>query len=207
MNFDCFIHAFYYVFLILIAVGPGFLTIANIVMTKGYKTGFCAICGCLFGDCVYITLGAFCANKIVSLIPDKMLFVLNILAVIILLFLAYKFISLDIKSLKSKTFEKKNGISLALMLFMLKITSPISIAGYGIIFTQLIGVNDVLGALSAICGGVLASFVVNILMVLVFGTLGKKINIKVLFYINKICAIFIFIIAIKLIIYLIKSFI
>ena len=176
-------------------------------MTKGYKTGFCAICGCLFGDCVYITLGAFCANKIVSLIPDKMLFVLNILAVIILLFLAYKFISLDIKSLKSKTFEKKNGISLALMLFMLKITSPISIAGYGIIFTQLIGVNDVLGALSAICGGVLASFVVNILMVLVFGTLGKKINIKVLFYINKICAIFIFIIAIKLIIYLIKSFI
>ena len=207
MNFDCFIHVFCYVFLILIAVGPGFLTIANIAMTKGYKTGFCSVCGCFFGDCIYITLGALCANKIVSLIPDRMLFALNILAIVILLFLAHKFISLDVKSLKSKKFEKKNGVSLALTLFTLKITSPISIAGYGIVFTQLISTSDVLGVLSAICGGIFASFIVNILMVLVFGTLGKKINIKILFYINKICAIFIFFIAIKLIFDLIKSFI
>ena len=70
MILSIFLQTFYLVFLVLMSVGPGFLTIANIAMTRGYKTSACAVCGCIIGDCIYITIGAFCAKEIVNAIPE-----------------------------------------------------------------------------------------------------------------------------------------
>lgn len=189
MDVNIFFQAFNFVFLILIAVGPGFLTIANIAITRGYKTSAMAVCGCFLGDCILITLGVFFAQKAITSIPKEILTGLAFVAVFFLYYLFFKFIKTDVSKLKKKILDKKNGFSLAVSLFCLKMSSPICIIGYSIVFTQMIKTSN--ACLSACFGGYTASIVVNIIMVSVFGTIGKKINIKILSITNKISAIFI----------------
>lgn len=189
MNLNIFLQVFNFVFLILIAVGPGFLTIANIAITRGYKTSAMAVCGCFLGDCILITLGVFFAQKAITIIPKEILICLSFVAVFFLYYLSYKFIQTDVSNLKTKILDKKNGFSLSISLFCLKMSSPICIIGYSIVFTQIIKTSN--AYLSACFGGYVASIVVNAIMVSVFGTIGRKINIKILSIINKISAIFI----------------
>ena len=206
MILSIFLQTFYLVFLVLMSVGPGFLTIANIAMTRGYKTSACAVCGCIIGDCIYITIGAFCAKEIVNAIPEFVSLVLSIVAVLFLLYLAYKFWKTDVTKLKTKQLDTKNGLSLALLLFLLKLSSPICIIGYSIIFTNV--VKDATSIIPAVLGGCTATFVANAIMVTVFGTIGQKINTKILSYINKFSSLFIggfaTILAVKIIATLIK---
>lgn len=189
MNVVVFLQTFYLIFLVLIAVGPGFLTIANIAMTHGYKTSAIAVCGCFLGDCILITLGVFFAKKTIAVIPETILTSLSFIAVILLCYLAYKFFTNDVSKLKTKTLDKKNGLSLAVSLFCLKMSSPICIISYSIIFTQIIKTSN--AYISACLGGYFASIVVNTFMVITFGTIGKKINLKVLNFLNKFSATFI----------------
>lgn len=191
MNLYIFFQTFYLVFLILISVGPGFLTIANIAMTRGYKTSSIAVCGCFVGDCILLTIGAFCAQEAVKALSKNVLVCLSFLSVFLLLCLAVKFWKLDIKNLKTKSFNKKNGFSLAITLFCLKMSSPICIVGYGMIFTNIISSSDIGTLLSACFGGYVASIVVNVIMVSTWGIIGEKINIKILLIINKLSSIFI----------------
>ena len=190
MNLSVFCQTFYCVFLVLMSVGPGFLTIANIAMSRGYFTSAIAVCGCFLGDCIFITLGALCANEIVNAIPELMKHILSVIAILLLLFLSIKFWKTKIEDIKARKIDKKNGFVLAITLFLLKITSPITIIGFSIIFSQILKGNSYV--LSAIFGGCFGSFMANAIMVSVFGTIGKKINNKFLFIINKISAIFIF---------------
>ena len=105
MDFGIFCKTFYLVFLVLIAVGPGFLTIANIAMTRGLKTSAVAVCGCFLGDCIYMVLGALCAKEIVAAIPQSLSMALSIVAICLLLYLAYSFYKVDIKTLKAREFS------------------------------------------------------------------------------------------------------
>ena len=205
MSFSVFFTSFYLVFLVLISVGPGFLTIANISMTRGYKTSAVAVFGCFLGDCILISLGAICAKQVVDNIPQIALTILGVVAVIFLLYLSIKFWKIDISNIKVKKLNKKDGISLAISLFCLKMSSPISIGGYGIIFSTILTSKNYI--LSAIFGGIFASFVVNVLMVLVFGTLGKKINGNILIKISKVSSVFIGGFAVCLLINIIKGMI
>ena len=204
MSFSVFFTSFYLVFLVLISIGPGFLTIANIAMTRGYKTSAVAVCGCFLGDCILISLGAVCAKQVVDNIPQIALTILGVVAVIFLLYLSIKFWKIDISNIKVKKLNKKDGISLAISLFCLKMSSPISIGGYGIIFSTILTSKNYI--LSAIFGGIFASFVVNVLMVLVFGTIGKNINSNVLRKISKVSSVFIGGFAVCLLINIIKVF-
>ncbi len=189
MDLSVFCQSFNFVFLILIAVGPGFLTIANIAITRGYKTSAVAVCGCFLGDCILISLGVFFAQKAITIIPKEILICLSFVAVFLLYYLSFKFITTDVYSLKTKILDKKNGIALSISLFCLKMSSPICIIGYSIVFTQLIKTSN--AYMSACFGGYSASIVANIIMVSVFGTIGRKINVKALSILNKISAIFI----------------
>ena len=189
MQIQAFFQTFYLVFLILIAVGPGFLTIANIAMMKGYKTSAIAVCGCFFGDCILITLGAFFAQKAITTLPKTLLTILSFAAVVFLYHLSIKFLRTDISKITMKQLNKKSGFSFALSLFCLKMSSPICIIGYGVIFTQII--KEANTSLAACLGGYLASLVVNVIMVSIFGTIGRVINIKILSFVNKLSAIFI----------------
>jgi threonine/homoserine/homoserine lactone efflux protein len=189
MNLYVFFQTFYLVFIILASVGPGFITIANIAITRGYKTSAIAVCGCFTGDCILITLGALCAKEAVQKIPQTISVALSFFAVILLFYMAIKFWKTDINNLKARNLDKKNGLSLAITLFFLKMSSPISIVGYGIIFSQVINSSQYL--LSSCTGGYFASCVVNTLMVLIFGKIGTKINTKILSFINKFSATFI----------------
>lgn len=207
MNLVIFCKTFYLVFLVLIAVGPGFLTIANIAMTRGAKTSSVAVCGCFLGDCIYMVLGGFCAKEIINKIPQSLSVALSITAICLLLYLAYSFYKVDIKTLKAREFSKKSGLSLAISLFCLKMTSPICIVGYSIIFTQVIKTSTTGNVLSAILGGCTASFVENIFMITTFSTVGKKIKTGILSMINKFSAVFIACFALFLVLKLVSSFI
>ena len=99
MQIQAFFQTFYLVFLILIAVGPGFLTIANIAMMKGYKTSAIAVCGCFFGDCILITLGANLEQKAITTLPKTLLTTLSFAAVVFLYHLSIKFLRTDISKI------------------------------------------------------------------------------------------------------------
>ena len=205
MSCSVFFTSFYLVFLVLLSVGPGFLTIANIAMTKGYKTSSVAVFGCFFGDCILISLGAICAKKVVDNIPPIALTILGFVAVAFLLYLSVKFWKTDVSNIKIKKLNKKDSISLAISLFCLKMSSPISIGGYGVIFSTILTSKNYV--LSAIFGGIFASFVVNVLMIAIFGTIGKKINSNILRTISKISSIFIGGFAVCLLVNIIKGMI
>lgn len=193
MHLQIFLQTFYLVFLILISVGPGFLTIANIAMTRGYKTSAVAVCGCFLGDCILITLGVFFAQRAITVIPNSLLTILSFVAVGFLYYLAVKFIKTNISKISIQQLDEKNGLSLAIALFCLKMSSPICIIGYSIMFTQAIKASNIslLTSLSACLGGYSASITVNAIMVMVFGTIGRKINVKILTVVNKLSALFI----------------
>ena len=172
-------------------------------MTRGYKTSTTAVCGCFVGDCVLIAFGVFFAKQAIMSIPMSILTISGFVAVIFLLYLSVKFWTINVDNLNIKSFDKKNGLSLALVLFTLKMSSPISIIGYGVIFTQII--NNSHRMLASYLGGCSASFVVNVIMVAVFGTIGKKINIRLLNVINKISSLCIGFFAISIAVATIKK--
>ena len=199
MDFGIFLKTFYLVFLVLASVGPGFLTIANIAMTRTRKVSATAVCGCLLGDCIYMIFGAICAKEVLEFIPKNLSIVLSIFAVVFLFYIAYRFFFVNVKYIERKKIEKRDSLRLAISLFCLKMTSPICIISYGIIFTQTINTSTTGNVISAILGGCFASLVENAVMVFVFLKLGKKISKKNLMRFSKISAILIALFAVSLI--------
>ena len=188
MNLYVFIQSFYLCFLVLISVGPVFLTTANISMVRGYKNGFFAILGCIIADAIFITSGAIAAKAIVSSIPNVLLMFLSLCAGSYLLKIAYGFWKTDVSAVKTQEVNKTN-FALSLKMFLLTFSSPLSIIGYGTIFSQII--NSESSIFSAIFGGISAACFTHCLIVITFATIGKKINIKILSILNKMSAILI----------------
>ena len=201
-NFSVFWQTFYLCFLVLISVGPVFLTTANIAMTRGYRTGLLCILGCILADFIFITLGVFCAKAVISALPKVFIMLLSLCAAGYLLYIAYHFWKSDISKLKSEKINK-TGFSLSVKMACLTLSSPLSIAGYGAIFSSIIGSNS--HTFSSLLGGYLASIFTHMLIMTSFATIGKQLNVKVLSILNKISAILISGFAILLIANFIKE--
>ena len=188
MNIHVFFQSFYLCFFVLISVGPVFLTTANISITKGYREGFFAILGCFCADAIFISLGAISAKAVVSAIPQQVLMFLTLFAGCFLSKIAYSFWKTDISKIKAQKLNKTN-FALSIKMFLLTLSSPLSIIGYGAIFSQVIDGGS--STISAIFGGVLAAGFTHTLIVLTFGSIGKKINNKFLSVLNKFSALWI----------------
>ncbi len=188
MNFHVFFQSFYLCFFVLITVGPVFLTTANIAMTRGFRNGFFAILGCFCADAIFISLGAISAKAVVSAISQQVLMFLTLFAGCFLLHIAYGFWHTDLNKIKVQKINKTN-FAISIKMFILTLSSPLSIIGYGAIFSQVI--DSSLSTMSAILGGILASGFTHTLIVLTFGSIGKKISNKWLSILNKISALLI----------------
>ena len=202
LNFSVFWQTFYLCFLVLISVGPVFLTTANIAMTRGYKAGLLCILGCIFADFIFITLGVFCAKAVVSALPKALIMLLSLCAASYLLYIAFHFWKSDVSKLKSKNINK-SGFSLTVKMACLTLSSPLSIAGYGAIFSSIIGSSRYTS--SSLFGGYLASIFTHTLIMTSFATIGRKLNVKMLSLLNKLSAILISGFAILLIAHFIKE--
>ena len=185
MNLHLFIKTFCLCFVVLISVGPVFLTTANIAMTRGYKAGFFCILGCIIGDIIFITTGALCANAVVSAIPKPVFMLLSLFAGLFLLHIAHGFWKTDLSKIKGKNLKQKD-IALTIKMLCLTLSSPLSIVGYGAIFSSVIDASS--SILSAILGGCTAAIFTHSLIAIGFGILGKKINMKILSILNKVSA-------------------
>ncbi len=203
MSFSIFFQTFYLVFLVLISVGPVFLTTATFAMTRGFKTGGFAILGCICADVVFITIGALCAKLVIMAIPKTLLSGLLLFAGCFLLYLSYGFWKTDVLKIKKIKVQKTN-FALSLKMFCLTFSSPLSIVGYSAIFTSVVDTSNFL--FSSLFGGYLGSITAHSLIVLVFGTIGKKINNKILSVLNKIAAICISVFAILLFVNAVKMY-
>ena len=188
MNFHVFFQSFYLCFFVLITVGPVFLTTANIAMTRGFRNGFFAVLGCFCADAIFISLGAISAKAVVSAISQQVLMFLTLFAGCFLLHIAYGFWHTDLNKIKVQKINKTN-FAISIKMFILTLSSPLSIIGYGAIFSQVI--DSSLSTMSAILGGILASGFTHTLIVLTFGSIGKKISNKWLSILNKISALLI----------------
>ena len=121
---------------------------------------------------------------------------LTLFAGCFLLKIAYGFWKTDISKIKAQKINKTN-FAVSMKMFILTFSSPLSIIGYGAIFSQIIDCDA--STISAVFGGALASFLTHSLIVMTFGTIGKKINNKILSLLNKISALWISCFAVVLI--------
>lgn len=185
MHLSTFFQTFYLCFVVLITVGPVFITTANIALTRGYLAGLCAILGCILGDAIFITLGALCAKAVIEIIPHTITMCLSLFAGCFLLYIAYNFWKSDVSKIKAKKINK-HSIFLILKMLYLTLSSPLSIIGYSAIFSSIIDSQD--SILSVIIGGICASIFTHNLIVGFFAFIGKKINTKMLEFLNKISA-------------------
>lgn len=157
-------------------------------MTKGYRNGFFAILGCFLADAVFITLGAISAKAVVSAIPVAILTFLTLFAGCFLAKIAYGFYKTDVSKIRIQQMNKIN-VAVTLKMFILTFSSPLSIIGYGAIFSQVI--DSETSIVSTISGGLFASMTTHSLIVCTFASIGKRINSKLLSILNKISALWI----------------
>ena len=185
MLFSVFIQSLIATFLVIASVGPVFLTTANIAMTQGYKSGLYAIFGCIIGDIIFITIACFATNVVVSFMPQYIVIILMLCAGTLLIKIAYAFWRKDIKNINALKINKEN-IYLSIKMLFLTLSSPLSIIGYSVVFTAIVAKSDAI--LQPMSGGYCGVFLAHFAIVAIFGIIGKKINSKALFILNKLSA-------------------
>ena len=188
-------------FLIIASVGPVFLTTANISMTQGYRSGIYAILGCAIGDIIFIITASLAVKAVVSVMPNSVIISLMFLASGLLLKMSHDFWKKDINNIRAVDVNKK-AIALSIKMLFLTLSSPLSIVGYSVIFAAIVATNNAI--LSTMFGGFLGVCLAHLCIVLSFGFLGKKVNIKALLILNKISACLISFYAVLLIIKAVK---
>lgn len=203
MNFLVFSQLFIPVLVLMLSVGPVFISIANISMTYGYKKGFFVATATLLGNLIYITIGAFAAKEFISIIPKPVMIFLPLIGAGFLLNLACGFWKKDVS--KTKEIEiKKFDFTLLVKMFCLIMSSPVAIVGYSVIFTSI--ATDMEASLfSALLGGYCGALTGKIIVVSFFATLGKKCSNKILTIINKASASLLCFYAMLLIVKVIKE--
>ena len=203
MNFAIFTQIFIPVIILMLSAGPVFITIANISMLHGYKQGFFVAMATFLGNAIYITLGAVVAKEIISIIPKSVMIVLPLIGVCFLLNLAYCFWKKKISKMKDVNI-KRYDLAILIKMLCLTLSSPVAIIGYSVIFTSITTqIQSSLG--SALLGGYCGAIAGKILIITVFGTIGKKFSKKILNIINKVSACLLCFYAILLIIKFVKE--
>ena len=174
MNFSVFLTLFYPIFLTSIAVGPVFITTANISITYGLKNGLFSVVGVAFGNILYMFIGALTAQSLIVAIPDKVMLFVSFLATLFLIYIAIGFWRKTITNIE-KTKAFKQNFKTILKMFTITLSSPIVIAGYSITFLTFASAVRK-SFFSAIFGGITSAIIAYSLIAVVFGLLGKKIK-------------------------------
>ena len=200
MIFSAFITIFYAIFLTSIAVGPVFITIANISITYGIKNGMFSVIGVAFGNILYMIIGALTAQQLISAIPNSVMMVISFIATIFLISMSVNFWKKDVS--KIDTLQVFNpSIKNIIKMFIITLSSPVVITGYSITFLTFSNVVKQ-SFISSIIGGISASIIAYSLVAIVSGILGSRIKklsrekyVKFLIVLNKIVAVLLFIFA------------
>ena len=169
-----FLALFYPIFLTSIAVGPVFITISSIGLTYGLKYSLFAVIGVIFGNCLYLIIGALTANGIIQAIPPVVMSVVSFGATILLAKIAYGFFKKDVKKMKNNNMFDI-GIKTIVKMFFITLSSPVVISGYVITFLTFANVlqkSFISGLFGGLCGAVLA----YTLVALVSGIAGNKVK-------------------------------
>ena len=184
MDFFVFWKIFVPVLLIILSFGPVFITMANISIVYGYKKGFLVAIATLLGNMVYITIGAIMAKEFLAIIPKSVIMIFPLIGACFLFNLSYSFWKKDISKINGVKIDK-NFIVFLLKMFLLTLSSPVAIVGYSIVFSTI--ADSIQTSLcSALIGGYCGAIVGKCIVILGFGTLGKKINKKILSILNKV---------------------
>ena len=101
MNISVFLTLFYPVFLTSIAVGPVFITIANIGMSYGIKHALFSVLGVAFGNILYMIIGVLTAHSVIMVIPPRIMMVISFVATCILIKIAISFWQKDISNVRT----------------------------------------------------------------------------------------------------------
>ena len=203
MNFSVFAEVFIPVLILALSAGPVFITVANTAIVHGYKDGFIVSIGTLCGNIMYITIGALASDGAVSSLPKAIANLLPLVGAGLLFNLARSFWKKDVAKMREIKIKKFNFAVIPKM-FFLTLSSPVAIVGYVVIFTS-ITTNITTSLFSALLGGYCGAIAGKAIIVLVFGTIGKKISNKVLAIINKFAAGLLCFYAVLLIVKVIKS--
>ena len=191
MNLHAFLTLFYPIFLTSVAVGPVFITISNIAINYGIKNGLFAVIGVVFGNILYMFIGALTARQIINSLPQNLIQIVSLLASLFLLYIAINFFRKDVRKMKDNNVFDFN-IKTIFKMFFITLSSPVVIAGYSITFLSVVGVVEKY-FWSSIFGGVFAAIIAYSLVAIVFGFISIKIHnfnentkYKILSILNKI---------------------
>jgi len=174
MNLHAFLTLFYPIFLTSIAVGPVFITISNIAINYGIKNGLFAVIGVIFGNILYMFIGALTARQIINSLPQNIIQIVSLLASLFLLYIAINFFRKDVRKMKDNNIFDFN-IKTIFKMFFITLSSPVVIAGYSITFLSVVNVVEKY-FWSSIFGGVCAATIAYSLVAIAFGFIGLKIN-------------------------------
>ena len=173
MNLQIFLTLFYPIFLTSIAVGPVFITLANLSMTYGLRHGLFAVIGVIFGNILYMVLGALTAREIINEVPETVMLFVSFFATMFLIYVAYGFWKKDVSKMSTKEIQKQN-FGTIIKMFCITLSSPVVIAGYSITFLTFADKVSV-SFVSALLGGIFGATIAYTIIAVSFGLLGKKI--------------------------------
>ena len=187
MNFNVFLTLFYPIFLTSIAVGPVFITLANISISYGIKASLFAVIGVSIGNIIYMIIGILTAQSLIVSIPSQVMLVVSFLATCLLIKIAIGFWKKDISNITTQQ-DFAPSVKTIIKMCIITLSSPVVIAGYSITFLTF--ASSVKQSLfSSLLGGVCAAILAYTLIAVVFGAIGnniKKLGDKTYFKLLKI---------------------
>ena len=182
---------FYSIFLSSVAVGPVFITLANISVNYGVRSGLFALIGVSIGNILYMILGSLTAQKIVASIPDRAMLFISFSATILLIYVAIGIWKKKIEMSVQENISKPSVMTVFKML-IITLSSPVVITGYGITFLTFASYVK-RSFLSSLFGGICGALIAYFLIVVFFSFLGERIKklkkdtyLRVLTFLNRI---------------------
>ena len=192
MTLSIFIQSFITTFAMLCVIGPICMTVINTTIIHGFRVGIFAGLGVSCADAVYIIVASMAISSLESILSSKAVVVVGLCGGTFLYYLAYRFWntkpSLDSKSITGSRLKS------FLTFFGLPMTGPTTIITYSVVFSSFLGKGN-FSAISAIIGGLLATFSFYVILVYVISIIRKKMNEKTITILNKIATIIISVLA------------
>lgn|GEM_PF-2828103 len=205
MLFSIIVQSFVATFAMLCVIGPICMTVINTTILNGFGTGIFAGLGVAVADSIYIIAASLAISALEDILQSKTITIVGMAGSLFLFYLAYKFWNTKVNLNSAKKATKKRLKSF-LTLFSITMTGPTTIITYSVVFSSFLGKSD-FSALSAIVGGMCATFLFYLLVVGIISIARKKMNEKVVAVLNKIATVIITILALKLMFEGIKSLI
>ena len=185
MSLGIFIHAFTATFAMLCVIGPICMTVINTTMIYGFCVGIFAGIGVAVADSIYIIVASFAIAVLEGILKSKIVILIGLFGGIFLYYLAYKFWYTK-PVLKGEKISR-NQLKSFITLFCLTLTGPTTILTYSVVFSSFLGTGN-FNAISAILGGISATFLFYLLLVGIISMARKKMNDKSIIILNRFAA-------------------